>query len=220
MPEVSVLLVTWNRPELFQEAIDSVFAQTYEDWELIILDDNSVDPAKLDLLRRYWSDPRVRLYKDNVQDPDRRRNKTRCAVLINIGIQLARGKYVTYLCDDDYFLPPRLELMVKRLDQGDCQVVYGSQYAEYLGRPETRWVRLDASQVLASAYCCVDISEVMHTRQAALDVGGWDEDIRHFRIPDAVFWNRLTNAGHLFYPVPEFTEVHRYWADSETGLPQ
>jgi hypothetical protein len=80
-------------------------------------------------------------------------------------------------------------------------------------------VRLAADRVLESAYCSVDHSSVMHTRQAALDVGGWDEDPAHWKIADAVFWNRLTGAGHLFHPVPEFTDIHRYWEGSVSGLP-
>lgn len=217
MPRVSVLLTTYNRPGMLAEAVDSVLAQTYRDYELIILDDCSSDPRQAALLAGLWTTPRIRVCKDDVQ-PAERPLKVRYAVLANIGLSLARGEYVTYLCDDDLYLPRRLELMTARLDAGDCQVVYGSQRLERDGRPagERR-----AGRVLASAHCVVDHSSVMHTRAAGLAVGGWDEDPAYWNMADAVFWDRLTAAGHLFHPVGEFTDVHRFHGGSvqAAGIP-
>lgn len=217
-PRVSVLLTTWNRREMLAEAVGSVLAQTMQDFELIILDDNS--PARSDVpyyLSAYcWEDPRIRIYKDNVQAADRQA-RVRYAVLANIGLALARGEYVTYLCDDDLYLPRRLEAMAARLDAGDCQVVYGSQRCERDGA--VQFIRL-ASDVLAKASMIVDHSSVMHTRQAGLDAGGWDDNPAHWRAADAAFWDRLTAAGYLFHPVPEITDVHRFHAASvsEAGI--
>lgn len=217
MPRVSVLLTTYNRPRMLGEAAASVFDQTCQDYELIILDDNSSDQAQLDLLRVLWAHPKARIYKDDVA-PGERAAKVRYAVLANIGLQLARGEYVTYLCDDDLYLPRRLEAMTARLDQGDCRVVYGSQRCERDGQVV---MTRPAMSVLARASMVVDHSSVMHTRAAGLEVSGWDEDPAHWRSADAAFWDRLTNAGHLFYPVSEFTDVHRFHAGSvsEAGVP-
>ena len=217
MPRVSVLLTTWNRPVMLAEAIGSVLAQTMQDFELIILDDNSDDPAVLDVLAKYWADPRVVVYKSNVR-PGERAAKVRYAVLANIGLRLARGEYVTYLCDDDLYLPRRLEMMAARLDQGDCRVVYGTQRVERDG--ELVMMR-PAASVLHWASMIVDHSSVMHTAVSAVEAGGWPEDPIYWRHADAAFWDRLTAAGHLFYPVPEVTDVHRFHAGSvsEAGVP-
>lgn len=217
-PAVSVLLTCYNRRDMLDEAIKSVLAQTYGDYELIILDDNSSDASGVpDLLARYRTDPRIRLYKDNVQ-PAERGARVRYAVLANIGLALARGHYVTYLCDDDLYLPGRLAAMTARLGRGDCQVVYGSQHCESDGR--TQYDRL-AADVLHSASFVVDHSSVMHTAAAAREVGGWDDNPAHWAHADAVFWDRLTRAGHLFYPVREFTDIHRFHPGSVTaaGIP-
>ena len=218
-PRVSVLLTTYSRPRMLAEAIESVLGQTFTDYELIILDDNS--PAEAagtpELLAAYWNDPKIRIYKDDVT-PDERAARVRYAVLANIGLALARGEYVTYLCDDDLYLPRRLEVMTARLGQGDCQVVYGSQQVMRDGQ---QVMMRPAAAVLAKASMVVDHSSVMHTRQAAADAGGWDEDPAHWNHADAAFWDRLTAAGHLFYPVDEVTDVHRFHAGSvsEAGIP-
>jgi spore maturation protein CgeD len=215
MPRVSVLLTTYNRPGMLREAIGSVLAQTYEDYELIVLDDNSSDPAQWEVLADHRND--VILYKSDIT-PAERPERVRYAVLANIGLALARGEYVTYLCDDDLYLPRRLELMTARLDEGDCQIVYGSQQVTRGGTEQfTRY----ATRILPKASMVVDHSSVMHTAQAARDAGGWDEDRANWRHADATFWDRLTEAGHWFYPVPEVTDVHRYHAGSvsEAGIP-
>lgn len=217
MPRVSVLLTSYNRAGMLTEAIESVLAQTFQDFELIVLDDNSSDPAQWDVIDGYRD--RIVLFKSDVR-PAERPERVRYAVLANIGLALARGEYVTYLCDDDWYLPRRLEVMVSRLDEGDCQVVYGSQRvvrdgADQFTRP--------ATHVLPKASMVVDHSSVMHTRQAGLDVGGWDEDRANWRSADATFWDRLTGQGHWFYPAGdgEVLDVHRYHAGSvsEAGIP-
>lgn len=215
MPRVSVLLTTYNRPQMLREAIDSVLAQTFQDFELIVLDDNSTDPAQWDVIGGYRD--QIVLFKSSVQAAERP-ERVRYAVLANIGLHLARGEYVTYLCDDDWYLPRRLEVMAARLDEGDCQVVYGSQRVVRDGAEV--FTRL-AELKLPKASMVVDHSSVMHTRQAGLDVGGWDEDRAHWRSADATFWDRLTQAGHWFHPVGEVTDVHRYHAGSvsEAGIP-
>jgi spore maturation protein CgeD len=216
-PRVSVLLTTWNRPLMLTEAVNSVLAQTCQDFELIILDDNSADPEQVRILAALWTRPGVVIYKSAVT-AEERPQRARYATLANTGLALARGEYVTYLCDDDLYLPRRLEVMAARLDEGDCQVVYGSQRCERDGalqhfRP--------ALNVLTRASMVVDHSSVMHTRQAAADAGGWDESPAHWRAADAVFWDRLTAAGHLFHPVAEVTDVHRFHSGSvsEAGIP-
>jgi glycosyltransferase involved in cell wall biosynthesis len=202
---VSVLLTCYNRPGMLAEAVASVQAQTYEDWELIILDDDSDDPAQHALLLSYWNQPKIRIYKAHVP-PVTRVSKVRYAVNANIGLALAAGKYVTYLPDDAYYLPGRLAAMTARLDQG-CHVVYGGQQVIKDGeKGDGAGIPVE---VLDDAFQAVDYASVMHTLAAGLDVGGWDEDPAHWRNADAVFWQRLTSAGYRFHPVTEFTDVCR-----------
>jgi spore maturation protein CgeD len=211
MPKVSVLLTTYNRPDMLEEAIKSVLDQTMQDFELILLDDNSDQTDQLALLYEYWDHPKVRLYKDDVSN-NNRRDKTRYAVLANIGISIARGKYITYLCDDDLYLPRRLELMTARLDRGDCHVVFGTQRV-MSAQGSIVYYRM-ADRIRKDAHHIVDHSSVMHTREAAMAVGGWDDDPTIWRDADAFFWDRLTNMGYYFHPVKEECDVHRFHPNS------
>lgn len=214
MPLVSVLLTSWNRPLMLDRAIDSVLTQTFADFELLILDDDSDDPDVPRVIGAYWSHPQVRVYKSSVAD---RGDRVRYAAQINTGLALAEGKYVTYLCDDDWYYPDRLERMTAVLEaDGPAMVCYGAQDLAN-GAGEITGTR-PAYGVLGKASGVVDHSSVMHTAQAGRDAGGWPEDRRHWNMADAVFWDRLTGAGHMFYPVPGGpTDVHCYHAGDSSA---
>ena len=209
MPRVSCLLSSYNRPAMLADAIASVLAQDYRDFELIVLDDNSPDPGVLQVLSGFWQHPQVAVVKSNVAWPERLAT-TRYATMINIGLAVARGEFITYLTDDDLYLPNRFGAMVAALDDGQ-DVVYGSQRIEEAGPDGWREVRIrEARRPLRQAACVVDHCSVMHTAEAARRVGGWDDAPEHWPQGDARFWDRLTAAGYVFYPVDEVTDVHRW----------
>jgi spore maturation protein CgeD len=197
---VSVLLTTYNRPAYLRQAVESVFAQTCQDYELLILDDNSTDGLQAGYLASIWNVPKVRIIKDDVS-PEDRPATTRYATMINLGLRLARGRHITYLCDDDWYAPRRLEVMSGMLDADPgLGVVYSRQgVTDEAGT--VQWERC-FEPVVADAYCRVDHSSVMHTAEAGRKAGGWDEGADHWRIGDAVFWRRLHAAGYSFHLAP------------------
>jgi spore maturation protein CgeD len=220
--KVSCLLTCYNRPAPLARAIDSVLDQSMDDLELLILDDNSGDTAVQSIYQWYWNHPKVRIYKDNVQEENRRAT-TRYATLINIGLRLARGEYISYLCDDDYYLPHRFELMCTYLDaHPEVGVVYGAQRCEAADPARTGFAahhtRLRTTKgILSNAFQVVDHASVMHRRSLIEQVGYWDDDYAHYKWADGVFWNKLTSNGYLFYPVNDITDVHVFHDDHYTS---
>lgn len=103
-PLISVYLPTYNRLELLKRAVQSVQNQTYKNFEIIIVDDNSSDGTQDFLVGLAKVDSRIRyFFKD--------KNSGAC-VSRNIAINLAQGELITGLDDDDYFLPHRLEFFL------------------------------------------------------------------------------------------------------------
>ncbi len=103
-PLFSIIIPTYNRADLLRVAIQSVFDQTVEDWEIVVVDDGSTDETK-EVVRFF--DPTKVQY--NFQD-----NKERSAAR-NIGVQKAKGQYICFLDDDDYFLVEHLEVIKERI---------------------------------------------------------------------------------------------------------
>src|SRR5574337_1130485 len=120
-PKVTVLTPVHNREQHVAAAIESVLAQSFADFELLLIDDGSTDDS-VGIMRSYMTDPRVRLVcnEQNLGIP-----KTR-----NRGIDLARGEYIAMLDSDDWAYPTRLEKQVAFLDHHSDFAVVGAWATE------------------------------------------------------------------------------------------
>ena len=105
MPTVSVIIPTYNRPMLLLQALDSVLHQTYNDLEVIIVDDGSCEETHLSNAKSLQLDDRVRYMY--------RKENRGLAAARNEGIRAASGLYVAFLDDDDVWLPNMLEQQVQ-----------------------------------------------------------------------------------------------------------
>lgn len=110
----SIIMPTYNRAALISRAIKSVLAQTYTDWELMIIDDGSTDNTKEVVLS--FSDTRIRyIYQPNAERSAARNN----------GIANSAGTYICFLDSDDYYLPGRLQgLHTQIMQQGQPVAFY------------------------------------------------------------------------------------------------
>lgn len=97
----SIVIPTYNRVAFIKQAIDSVLTQTFEDWQLIVVDDASTDRT-IDLLHTY-TDPRIQIIS-NPQNLERSASR-------NKGIEVAKGEYICFLDSDDYYFPQHLKIL-------------------------------------------------------------------------------------------------------------
>src|SRR5215211_6343875 len=110
-PLVSVVIPFLNAERFIQEAIESVFAQTYDNWELLLVDDGSNDGStRIALEYAERNSGRVRY----LQHPGHRNRGVSASR--NLGISSARGEYIAFLDADDVWLPHKLEQQVEILN--------------------------------------------------------------------------------------------------------
>jgi glycosyltransferase involved in cell wall biosynthesis len=171
-PAVSVVIATYNYGRFLAGAIDSVFAQTFPDYEVIVVDDGSDDDTG-DVIGRYLRDPRVRAVRtDHLGQPAAK----------NAGFRLARGPLIAVLDADDLWLPAKLERQVA-LFRSDPEL--GLAYTRRLLIDETgrelpytqpRLYRGDVLEVMfLDNFVCH--SSVVIRREALDRVGLYDESI-------------------------------------------
>lgn len=108
MPTVSVIVPNYNHARFLRQRLDSVFGQTFQDFEVILLDDCSTDESR-SILSQYESDPRVRVEFNE-------KNSGSTFKQWKKGLSLARAKYVWIAESDDYAAPQLLERLVAVLD--------------------------------------------------------------------------------------------------------
>lgn len=221
MSKVSVLIPTHNRADLLKRAIQSVLDQTYTDFELLVIDDRSSDNTEE--VVSSFSDQRI-VYLKNTENSAR----THCRPL-NFGLTKATGDFIAYLDDDNEFEPIHLEILVTALKKGYDVAYCDSDIHTPDGNVQPSIAMdFDAQFLLRRNY--IDTSNIMHTREMAFNVGGWDEEVTRF-----TDWNycvRMMKWGAKFIHVPvtatkyyahggdtqsKRTEV-RSWYDPSIGL--
>lgn len=170
----SIIMTTYNRRELLRFALDSVKAQTFEDFEVILVNDHGEGVESL--LEQY---PFCLTYL-------RQGRNAGPAAARNAAHRLARGQYLVYLDDDDIFLPDHLQVLATALQQHPGEVVYSDALfiaervekgVRHVLNQERRYPHGDYSheRLLVDNY--IPVNTFAWPRSVALEVGGFDEDL-------------------------------------------
>jgi len=190
-PMVSVIVPAYGAADRIHYAIESISAQTFKDYEIIVINDGSPDTDELECALEAFPDPIIYLKQDN-RGPGAARNA---------GIREARGEFLAFLDADDCWKPnflaeqiacfeddPKLDLVyADALIVGDSPLA-GRTFME--ATPSTGGVTLEG---LLSARCTIILSGVLARRRSIIDAGMFDEAFRHSE--DYDLWLRMAKAG-------------------------
>ncbi len=120
-PVVSVLIPTFNRPKYFYRALSSALNQSYENLQVIVINDGGKDVS--DIVESF--------YDSRVVFINRKENRGK-AFSLNEALQKSEGKYIAYLDDDDIYYPGHIETLVDALEnRTDCMAAYSDLYKAY-----------------------------------------------------------------------------------------
>ena len=183
VPLVSIVTPTYKRPQFLARAIDSIIAQTFNNWELMVVDDNGAESEyrqeTQSFMQRYKADARI-IYIEH-------ESNLGGSAARNTGIRQARGKYVAFLDDDDEWLPEKLEKQLSCLVHASPEValVYTGyenicadpELMAYLGRFHLPTLRGNLLEELLKENCVGTTSSVLCRRDALLEVGLFDESL-------------------------------------------
>jgi len=211
-PAVSVIIPVYNGANYLREAIDSVLAQTFTDYELLVIDDGSTD-GTWEIIQSYGT--RLRGF---------RKPNGGVASALNLGIQEARGEWIAWLSHDDVFLPNKLERQVKFLRQSpQFKACYTSFYVidvngniireynaawyprEQAARMLFRTTYINGSSMLIERSCFDKVGLFNETLRHTQDVEMWFRMAQHFeigRIPEKLLqWRTHPAQGSRNYQV-------------------
>ena len=116
---VSVIMPSYNTASYIAKSIESVIAQTYTDWELIIVDDYSTDNTD-EVVAPFLTDPRIRYIKNE--------ENSGAAVSRNRALHEAKGKWIAFLDSDDLWLPDKLQKQIAFMEENN----YAFSYTNYI----------------------------------------------------------------------------------------
>ena len=175
---VSVIIPTYERPQLLQRALESVVAQTYQNLEILVIDDGQFDTAEA--ICAGFSDPRISYHRNQ-------KSKGACGAR-NTGLELATGHYYAGLDDDDTYVPERIEVLLRAYRPDYAFVSSSSLMVAKTGT----WPHLNIQRTLNLSDIlwgnCAG-SPVLTELYKVQEVGGYDESLRSSQ--DWDLWVRL-----------------------------
>lgn len=124
LPLVSIIIPTFNRSHLICEALDSILAQTYENWECIIVDDGSTDDTEMVVRKYVKKDARFQFHKR----PTERLKGGNAAR--NFGFEVSNGEYINWFDDDDVMLEDFIKIKISLLTQSTELVISSGYYVD------------------------------------------------------------------------------------------
>ncbi len=210
MPTVSVIINTYNSSRFLLRAIDSVLAQTYRNFELIVVDDGSTDDTREAVAP--YRDRLTYIYQEN----------KKYSAAKNTGIRASSGEYIAFMDSDDLWMPEKLERQVAVLDEHPeavltyCQAIYidpDDRQIQFRGKtycnPEgDRLVIADMRKELFMTTVVAPGSTMLVRRWAVEKAGLFDE--AHVHGEDWELWLRIAPFG-LFAYSPEVLSKYRVY---------
>jgi glycosyltransferase involved in cell wall biosynthesis len=205
-PRVSVVIPTFNRARDVGRCLEALTRQTFRDFEVLVCDDGSKDntreivegfTGRLDL-QYHWA--------ENFGGPARPRNA---------GLSLARGEYVAFLDSDDWWMPRKLEVSLRYLDDG-ADIVYHDLYVSKRADQKRSWLKSPTRALRKPVFEDLMIhgnginnSSVTVRRSVMRAAGGFSEDRELIAAEDYDAWLRVARVTDRFVRIPEV--LGYYW---------
>jgi glycosyltransferase involved in cell wall biosynthesis len=210
--KVSVIMPTYNRGEMIRESIRSVLDQTFQDFELLIVNDGGDDEVKAVI--DSFDQPRIRYYK-------LRENRGLSGAL-NEGIVKAHGEYIAYLDDDDVYYPDHLETLTDFMEKDSrCDVAYSNAWWCFGYRGDSGFVeesresygvrpdRFRRDVLRKNNY--ISTLNILHKKGCFRAIGLFNEDLTH--LMDWEMWMRFSDQ-FSFQQVNKMTGEYRWHKDN------
>lgn len=218
MKKVSVILVTCDRPQLFSEALDSLCAQTFRDFEVVVAD-TGTKPIH-DIVEAYKAKLAVHYVRTPVRIPPEKNR--------NLALAVAEGEWIAYLDDDDLFLPNHLESLMHHAAGGKAEFIYSGCrkiYYTYTNsifhvvREELVNSAFDPARLARENF--IPVITALHARSLVTRFGAFDDSVPLTPLEDWEMWIRFAAQGVQFVCTGTPTALYRIGVSSnKTYQPQ
>ncbi len=202
-PLVSIILPVYNGERFLKQALDSIISQSYVNFELIIVDDNSQDNTPKIILEYKEKDNRIKTLKHD-------RNEYLPQAL-NTGFNIAKGELFTWTSDDNIYNENAIGHLVDVLSDISIDIVYGNQIdIDENGRKNFVY-EIESPENIPILSCIGGY--FMFRRNIYYDIGGYDT--KWFLVEDWAFWLKAYNSGFKFIKTEK---DYYYYRQSKTSL--
>ncbi len=196
MPLVTVIMATYNRSNVLNFSIRSVLAQTYRDWELLVIGDCCTDDTAAVVAS--FQDSRIRFLNlpknyGNQYGPN------------NEGMELAKSRYLAILNHDDLWLPDHLAKAVGEIERSGADLVF--TIGEIVSQDGPKRLSHAAAKNRYEPYLFVPVSLWLFKRELYREIGGWKDFLKIYNVPSQDWLHRAWKAKKSLLAIPHLTAV-------------
>lgn len=213
-PKVSIVIPVYNGSNYLKEAIESALAQTYDNIEVIVVNDGSNDVGKTEAIAKSFGDKIRYFWKENGG----------VATALNLGISNAEGEYISWLSHDDLYYPHKIKVQIDYLNkQNDRNIILFSNFnvknyinnSEYTSPPIKNYANtvFDMLYVLFSS--SIHGCSILLPKRCFESVGLFSTSLRTTQ--DYEYWFKLYRNGYIFHYMPESLILTRHHKDQDTN---
>lgn len=202
MTDISIVMPVYNGEKYLEKSIISILMQTFDNWELILVNDCSID-ASLDILKKYASlDRRIRIVNND--------NNLKLPKSLNKGFREAKGKYFTWTSDDNIYEENAIAVMYEYLEtHPECGLVYCDMWnidesGNVIGETSSSQEELYYKNCVGA--CFMYLGEIVQT------VGEYDPNM--FLVEDYEYWIRISKK----YRLDHIKQKHYYYRQHRESL--
>lgn len=215
---ISIVIPVYNSGRWVEETLNSVLKQSYQDFEIIFVNDGSTDNSAEVLEQLKLRDSRIRV----VHQPNGKQGKAR-----NNGILHAIGDWVAFLDADDLWSENKLEAQLKRTLESGADMSFTDGFICLNNQMDLRTHRFGVKSIrysgkegvlLFHAQNRVPTSSVLVKKSALIAVGGFPESLEVQNCEDYLLWTRLLSDGYVLQGIEEPWLFYRVHPESSTGL--
>lgn len=190
MPRVSIVLPTYNGSDFLRDSVESILNQSFNDWELIIVNDCSTDNTKIIIEEFVNKDSRIKVINNE--------KNQKLPRSLNIGFKRATGEYLTWTSDDNMYRANAIEKMLSYLEENKKEMMVCTQFEFVDENGEYQNTSVPYSNELMLIRDCVGAC-FMYRREVLDEIGEYDDDL--FLVEDYEYWLRILfkygNIGFL-----------------------
>jgi len=214
---ISVIMPAYNAEDYIQHAINSVIAQTYHNWELIIIDDGSKDSTAEIIAQNIKQDVRIKsFYQQNGKQGKAR----------NLGIAHSKGFYIAFLDSDDLWMPEKLSVQLEEITTKSVDLVFSDSYIFNDNEIIDRTKRVNTPSGFFSGKVALIILleinwipnlTVLAKKDKLLFVNGLSESLKIANAEDYHLWLKMLIKGCVFYGSDKTLAAYRVHGKSSTS---
>ena len=216
-PLVSIIMPAYNVEEYITDAINSVISQIYSNWELIIIDDGSTDNTEKVVSEWLVKDNRIQYHYQK----NGKQGKAR-----NLGVSESKGMYLAFLDADDLWLPEKLSIQIKEIQERNVDLVFSDSYvfndseinntSKKMGIPAEVFYDQNSIEMFLEGNR-IPILTVLVKREKIINVGGFSEHLNIQNVEDYHLWLKMLISDCKFYSLNYVLAKYRVHNNSVTS---